>query len=104
MRVLVVEDEPGVREFITRALMRSGREVVTAVGPLAALTALNNRPAIALMLVDVVMPEMDGYDLAVEARKIVPISAWCSCRALRAMPIATLAAMGSCRSRSPPNR
>jgi two-component system cell cycle sensor histidine kinase/response regulator CckA len=72
VRVLVVEDEPGVREFIQRALMRSGREVVTVVGPLAALAALNNGPAISLLLVDIVMPEMDGYDLAAEARKIVP--------------------------------
>ncbi|MDO8678994.1 MAG: response regulator [Acidobacteriota bacterium] len=72
VRVLVVEDEPGMREFIQRALMRSGREVVTAVGPLAALTALNSRPAISLLLVDIVMPEMDGYDLAAEARKIAP--------------------------------
>jgi CheY-like chemotaxis protein len=72
VRVLVVEDEPGVREFIQRALMRGGREVVTAVGPSAALTALNSRPAISLMLIDVVMPEMDGYDLAAEARKILP--------------------------------
>ena len=70
--MLVVEDEPGIREFITRALTRGGREVVTAVGPQAALTALNNRPAITLMLIDIVLPKMDGYDLAAEARKIVP--------------------------------
>lgn len=72
VRVLVVEDEPGVREFIKRVLLRSGREVVTAAGPLAALTVLNSRPGISLMLVDIVMPEMDGYDLAAEARKIAP--------------------------------
>ena len=72
IQVLVVEDEPGVREFIKRVLLRSGREVVTAAGPLAALTVLNSRAGISLMLVDIVMPEMDGYDLAAEARKIAP--------------------------------
>ena len=72
IQVLVVEDEPGVREFIKRVLLRSGREVVTAAGPLAALAVLNSRPGISLMLVDIVMPEMDGYDLAAEARKIAP--------------------------------
>jgi CheY-like chemotaxis protein len=41
-------------------------------GPHAALAALNRQPAISLMLVDVVMPEMDGYDLVAEARKISP--------------------------------
>jgi CheY-like chemotaxis protein len=72
LRVLVVEDEPGVRELITRTLARGGREVVAVKGPFAALTALSNGPDIALMIIDIVMPEMDGYDLAVEARKISP--------------------------------
>lgn len=70
--VLVVEDEPGMRELIKAVLMRSGYEVVTVAGPHAALAVLNRQPAIALMLVDVVMPEMDGYDLMAEARKISP--------------------------------
>lgn len=70
--VLIVEDEPGIREFITHALRRRGREAVAVVGPLAALTALSNRRDIPLMLIDIVMPQMDGYDLAIEARKIAP--------------------------------
>ena len=68
--VLVVEDEPRVRELIRMVLMRAGHEVVAVAGPHAALAALNRQPAIALMIVDVVMPEMDGYDLVTEARKI----------------------------------
>ena len=70
--VLVVEDEPGMRELIRLVLVRAGHEVVTVAGPHAALAALNRQPAIALMLVDVVMPEMDGYDLVAEVRKISP--------------------------------
>ena len=70
--VLVVEDEPGMRELIRLVLVRAGHEVVTVAGPHAALAALNRQPAISLMLVDVVMPEMDGYDLVAEARKISP--------------------------------
>lgn len=70
--VLVVEDEPGMRELIRQVLVRVGHEVVTVAGPHAALAALNRQPAISLMLVDVVMPEMDGYDLVAEARKISP--------------------------------
>ena len=70
--VLVVEDEPRVRDLIRMVLVRAGHEVVAVAGPHAALAALNRQPAIALMLVDVVMPEMDGYDLVVEARKIAP--------------------------------
>jgi two-component system cell cycle sensor histidine kinase/response regulator CckA len=70
--VLVVEDEPGMRELIRAVLVRAGHDVVTVAGPHAALAALNRQPAIALMLVDVVMPEMDGYDLVAEARKVSP--------------------------------
>jgi CheY-like chemotaxis protein len=69
--VLVVEDDPRVRELIRLVLVRAGHEVVAVAGPHAAL-ALNRQPAISLMLVDVVMPEMDGYDLVVEGRKISP--------------------------------
>ena len=70
--VLVVEDEPGMRELIRLVLVRTGHEVVTVAGPHAALAVLNRQPAISLMLVDVVMPEMDGYDLVAEARKFLP--------------------------------
>jgi len=70
--VLVVEDEPGMREFISLVLGRAGRRVVTVPGPRAALEAINREPAISVMLVDVVMPEMDGYEVVAEARKISP--------------------------------
>jgi two-component system cell cycle sensor histidine kinase/response regulator CckA len=70
--VLVVEDEPGVRELITVVLARAGHEVVAVDGPHAALAALHRHPVISLMLVDVIMPEMDGYDFVAEARKSAP--------------------------------
>jgi CheY-like chemotaxis protein len=70
--VLVVEDEPGMREFIRLALIRAGHQVLAVSGARAALDALRRRQAIALMLVDVVMPEMDGYEVVAEARKISP--------------------------------
>jgi len=70
--VLVVEDDPRVRELIRVVLVRAGHEVVAVAGPHAALAALNRQPSISLMLVDVVMPEMDGYDLVAVARKISP--------------------------------
>jgi CheY-like chemotaxis protein len=70
--VLVVEDEPGVRELINVVLARAGHEVVAVDGPHAALAALHRQPVISLMLVDVIMPEMDGYDFVAEARKSAP--------------------------------
>jgi CheY-like chemotaxis protein len=45
---------------------------VAVDGPHAGLAALHRQPIISLMLVDLIMPEMDGYDFVVEARKSAP--------------------------------
>jgi CheY-like chemotaxis protein len=70
--VLVVDDEPGIREFIGQVLTRAGHEFVAVATPSAALAALRSRPRITLMVVDVVMPDMDGYELATAARQMAP--------------------------------
>jgi two-component system cell cycle sensor histidine kinase/response regulator CckA len=70
--ILIVEDEPRVRELMRLVLIRAGHNVVAVAGPHEALAALHRQPDITLLLIDIVMPEMNGYDLATEARKIVP--------------------------------
>ena len=70
--VLVVEDDPRVRELIKLVLVRAGHEVVVSAGPHEALAALHRQTDINVLLIDVVMPEMNGYDLAAEARKLAP--------------------------------
>jgi len=70
--VLIVEDEPRVRELVKVMLVRAGHEVVAAAGPHEALDVLKKPNDIKLVLIDVVLPEMNGYDLAVEVRKITP--------------------------------
>jgi two-component system cell cycle sensor histidine kinase/response regulator CckA len=70
--VLVVEDEPRVRELIRVVLVRAGHEVIAVADPHEALAALHRQPRMSLMLVDIVIPEMDGYALVEEARKIAP--------------------------------
>jgi two-component system cell cycle sensor histidine kinase/response regulator CckA len=70
--ILIVEDEPRVRELMRLVLIRAGYDVVAVAGPHDALAALHRQQDINLLLIDVVMPEMNGYDLAAEARKIVP--------------------------------
>jgi CheY-like chemotaxis protein len=71
-RVLVVEDEPGMREFIRLVLMRAGYDVLAVASPRGALDVLRRQKGIALILVDIVMPEMDGYEVAAEAQKVLP--------------------------------
>jgi two-component system cell cycle sensor histidine kinase/response regulator CckA len=71
-RILVVEDDPGVRRLIELALRRFGHHVVSVASPRDALTALAGAPDFTLVLTDIVMPEMNGHDLAVEIRRMVP--------------------------------
>jgi CheY-like chemotaxis protein len=70
--ILVVEDEPSVREFSTEALRVLGYNVLEADGAAAALRLLAPRPEIALLLTDVVMPDVNGRKLADAALKRRP--------------------------------
>jgi two-component system response regulator MprA len=62
MRVLVVDDEPAVRQALDRALRFEGYETETAVDGLGALSAIAERPADAVVL-DVAMPRVDGLEV-----------------------------------------
>jgi PAS domain S-box-containing protein len=62
--ILVVEDEPGVRQLALRTLEKAGYEVIAAEGPSEALrTAERYEGHIDLLLTDVVLPEMYGPEL-----------------------------------------
>ena len=70
--VLVVEDEPAVRQFSVDALTELGYRVLEADGATTALRLLEFHPEIALMFTDIVMPDINGAKLAVEARQRRP--------------------------------
>jgi CheY-like chemotaxis protein len=70
--VLIVDDDHNVRDLAKLVLVRAGHNVLAVAGPHDALATLNRQPDINLLLIDVVMPEMNGYDLAAEALRIVP--------------------------------
>lgn len=70
MRILVVDDEPDIREFVQYNLSKEGYDVACAVNGADALgKAVEFRPH--LILMDMMMPQMDGRE---------------ACRALRANP------------------
>ena len=75
--VLLVEDEPAVRNLARRALQRYGYKVLEAPDGETALTlAREARDPIALLLTDVVMPGMSGHDLAqrlTEERRVLRV-------------------------------
>ena len=58
--ILVVDDNEENRDMLARRLRRQGYEVVTAAGGHAALDELARRP-VDLVLLDVMMPDLDGY-------------------------------------------
>jgi CheY-like chemotaxis protein len=70
--VLVVEDEPAVRQFSVDALEELNYRVLEADGAQSALRLLDAHPDIALLFTDVVMPEVNGRKLADEARRRRP--------------------------------
>ncbi|WP_426124416.1 response regulator [Pararhizobium sp. PWRC1-1] len=66
--VLLVEDDTSVREIHTRMLEELAYTVIAVDGPIAALATIEQRPDVALLFTDIVMPQMNGRLLADEAR------------------------------------
>jgi two-component system cell cycle sensor histidine kinase/response regulator CckA len=72
-RILVVEDEPQVRNVLVRALQGAGYDVVPAAHPLAALElSPDELRQVKLLVTDVVMPGLDGKELASELCRRLP--------------------------------
>jgi len=70
-RILVIDDEPAIRETVSVTLDDHGWQVETAADYLAAIAACRRqRPD--LVLLDLVMPGMSGADLFAELRRIHP--------------------------------
>jgi CheY-like chemotaxis protein len=64
LRVLVVDDDEGIRTFAKRALESGGYDVVTARDGLDALRLVEAQPRFDLFVIDVMMPGMRGDELA----------------------------------------
>jgi CheY-like chemotaxis protein len=62
--VLVVDDVESVRRLIRRVLEHGGHRVLEARDGVEALACLAENPAVELVLTDLRMPNMDGWQLA----------------------------------------
>src|SRR5262249_20195661 len=69
-KVLVVDDEPGLRHVLEVTFRRQGYEVLSVPGARAALEALRQNPQpFPLVLTDLVMPDGSGIDVLSAAKE-----------------------------------
>ena len=62
IRILVVDDEPDIRRICRILLENSGYTVLEAATGLEAVETIRRCPEIDLILMDIMMPDLDGYD------------------------------------------
>lgn len=71
--VLVVDDDPDVLAIVAETLSRTGYTVLRATDPYAAIRIVESPPGhIDLLITDVSMPNMNGFELATEIAKHDP--------------------------------
>lgn len=73
IRILLAEDDDVMREYLARALTKSGYAVESVDRGTAALELIQAGQSFDLLLTDIVMPEMDGIELAQKAAIIAPM-------------------------------
>jgi DNA-binding response OmpR family regulator len=103
-RVLLIEDDAGVRATISSMLRRAGYEVVEAVNGYDGMDALRTE-AVDLVLTDVVMPEQEGIETIRQIREItsdLPIIAMSGWNSRTFSPLEDALAMGADRALQKP--
>ncbi|MEO1040255.1 MAG: response regulator [Pseudomonadota bacterium] len=72
-RILLAEDDDSMRDFLSKALKRAGHDVSAVADGDEGIDALGGTPgAYELLLTDIVMPGVDGIELARRAAEIDP--------------------------------
>ena len=71
IRILLAEDDDAMRAYLERALERNGYHVSSAATGQEALDLVSSG-TFDLLLTDIVMPEVDGIELAQHAQKLDP--------------------------------
>jgi CheY-like chemotaxis protein len=70
-RILVVDDEEGIRSLVRNILVREGHEVTTAGDGVEALRVVE-RQAVDVVITDLIMPEKEGVETIAELRRRFP--------------------------------
>lgn len=69
MKILVVDDESRMRKLVRDFLVKKDFDVVEAADGEAAVDVFYNERDISLVILDVMMPKMDGWEVCREIRK-----------------------------------
>ncbi|MBR6259025.1 MAG: response regulator transcription factor [Oscillospiraceae bacterium] len=67
-KVLVLEDEASIRSFVVINLRRSGYEPIEAGTGAEALEQLRRNPDIKVALLDIMLPDIDGFEVCRQIR------------------------------------
>ena len=70
-KILLAEDDDDMRNFLVKALQKAGHEVISFAEGLSAFEEIK-QTNFDLLLTDIVMPEMDGIELARRASELDP--------------------------------
>ena len=69
MKILIVDDDKDIVQLLEIYVRNEGYEPITAYNGKEALTKLNTNPDISLVILDIMMPEMDGMEVIKQVRK-----------------------------------
>lgn len=72
MELLLVDDDPDLLDSAAMLLAECGYSITTAGNAQAALAVLQSRHSVQVLLTDVVMPGMNGFELANRAKTVRP--------------------------------
>ena len=62
-KVLILEDEVSIRSFVVINLKRAGYEAIQAGTGMVALEQLKNNPDVGVAILDIMLPDIDGFEV-----------------------------------------
>ena len=68
-RILIIEDDNEVREYLESVLSRAGYEVISAGNGKEGVELFQQGPAADLVVTDIIMPEKDGIETIMDLRR-----------------------------------